>query len=128
MHQLGFSKGRHGAHSEWQFQGNANKSETTTLEAQTTKDPQRTHSDMRQKLQHSTLHRIQNYSGSTVGTVAPTRAAVPPAVAYACNASLYTTSFPLTKATLSSITVGDSSQAERLLPPVMSTLLRHHDA
>jgi hypothetical protein len=63
-----------------------------------TKDPQHTHRDMHQKLQHQ----IQNYSGSTVGTVAPTRAAVPPGVAYTCNASLYTTSFPLTKATLSS--------------------------
>jgi hypothetical protein len=30
---------------------------------------------MRQKLQHSTQHQIQYYSGSTVGTVAPTRAA-----------------------------------------------------
>jgi hypothetical protein len=42
---------------------------------------------MRQKLQHSTQHQLQNYSGSTVGTVAPTRAAVPPAVAYTCNAA-----------------------------------------
>jgi hypothetical protein len=57
---------------------------------------------MRQKLQHSTQHQIQNYSGSTVGSVAPTRAAVLPAVAYTCNASLYTTSFPLTKAMPSS--------------------------
>jgi hypothetical protein len=35
----------------------------------------------------TTQHQIQNYSGSTVGTVAPTRASVPPAVAYTCNAS-----------------------------------------
>jgi hypothetical protein len=45
---------------------------------------------------------MQDYSGSTVGTVAPARAAILPAVAYTCKASLYATSFPLTNATLSS--------------------------
>jgi hypothetical protein len=37
-----------------------------------------------------------------VGTVAAALAAVLPAVAYTCKASLYTTSFPLTNGTLSS--------------------------
>jgi hypothetical protein len=36
---------------------------------------------MHQVLQHSTPQEIQNYSGSTVGTVAPAHVAVLPAVA-----------------------------------------------
>lgn len=45
---------------------------------------------------------LQNYSGCTVGTEAPANAAVLLAMACTCKASLYTTSVPLTKATLSS--------------------------
>jgi hypothetical protein len=84
------------------FQGMASKSKSTTLKAQTTKDPQHTNNDMHRELQHSTQQQIPNYSGSTVGSVAPARSAVLPAVAYTCKASLYTASFPLNNAALSS--------------------------
>jgi hypothetical protein len=46
------------------MQGSANKSETTTLKAQTTKDPQHTDSEMRQKLQRSTQHQLQTTTNS----------------------------------------------------------------
>jgi hypothetical protein len=72
-----------------------------TKDAQSRKSKQHRNCDIHSELQHD-KQQPQHYSGSTVGTVAAARAAVLPVVAYTCNASQYTNSFPLNKGTLSS--------------------------
>jgi hypothetical protein len=65
--QLGFSRSR-GAHPEWQLQGTANESGSTTLvkKARTAKGPQHTNSAIHRDLQHSTPQQQYNTNDSNV--------------------------------------------------------------
>jgi hypothetical protein len=94
------AEGATGPNQEWSQQGNTNKTGEQPSILQ--KDNQGSREHGKQTAQKHCHPNTRNDTTLLGLRWAPSCAGVLPAVAYTCKASLYTTSFPLTKATLSS--------------------------